>query len=199
MKKLFVLNLLLVSLLCQAQNNPSFGAKLARAGESIEDSSIVYDGSYRSIDYPGGDVPKTIGVCTDVIIRAYRVLEVDLQELVHKDILKNKSAYKNLKNVDTNIDHRRVPNMCKFFERHGKVLPITDDPKDYKPGDIIWWNLSEKGVVNHIGIVVNKISADQKRHLIIHNIGFGQNVDDFLFGAKIVGHYSYASITKKGG
>jgi hypothetical protein len=164
---------------------------LANAGVSIEDASIMYDGSYYRIDYPDGDVPANIGVCTDVIIRAYRVLGVDLQKEVHEDVLKNNAAYSRVKKVDKNIDHRRVPNLTTFFKRHGKVLPITTNASDYKPGDVVWWNLSETGSLDHIGLVINQKSDDGERFLVIHNIGGGQVIEDFLFNAKIVGHYSY--------
>ena len=169
----------------------SFDLKLANAGESIEDADITYDGSYYNLDYPGGDVPANIGVCTDVIVRAYRILGIDLQKEIHEDVIQDIEAYRGIKKADKNIDHRRVPNLATFFKRHGKVLSISDNSTDYKPGDIIWWNLSNEGSLNHIGLVVNKKSSDGKRYLVIHNIGAGQNIGDFLFGAKIVGHYSY--------
>lgn len=192
MKNYFCLLFLTLSIVLNAQSKSvSFDIKLANAGVSIEDASIVYDGSYYSIDYPDGDVPANIGVCTDVIIRAYRVIGVDLQKEVHEDVLKNNAAYSGVKRVDKNIDHRRVPNLATFFKRHGKVLPITSKASDYKPGDVIWWNLSETGSLNHIGLVVNQKSDDGERFLVIHNMGGGQVIEDFLFNAKIVGHYSY--------
>lgn len=192
MKNYFCLLFLTLSIVLNAQSKSvSFDIKLANAGVSIEDASIMYDGSYYSIDYPDGDVPANIGVCTDVIIRAYRVLGVDLQKEVHEDVLKNNAAYSGVKRVDKNIDHRRVPNLATFFKRHGKVLPITSKASDYKPGDVIWWNLSETGSLNHIGLVVNQKSDDGERFLVIHNMGGGQVIEDFLFNAKIVGHYSY--------
>jgi uncharacterized protein YijF (DUF1287 family) len=192
MKKLLTFCFFVTSIAFYSQVNPSpFNVKLANAGEAIESSAIVYDGSYYSIDYPDGDVPDSIGVCTDVIIRAYRILGIDLQKEIHEDILHNKMAYGIVKSADKNIDHRRVPNLATFFKRHGKVLVISKTPSDYKPGDVICWNLAETGSLNHIGLVVNKKSSDGKRNLVIHNIGAGQNIGDFLFGAKIVGHYSY--------
>jgi len=192
MKNYFCLLFLTLSIVLNAQSKSvSFDIKLANAGVSIEDASIIYDGSYYSIDYPDGDVPANIGVCTDVIIRAYRVIGVDLQKEVHEDVLKNNAAYSGVKRVDKNIDHRRVPNLATFFKRHGKVLPITSKASDYKPGDVIWWNLSETGSLNHIGLVVNQKSDDEERFLVIHNMGGGQVIEDFLFNAKIVGHYSF--------
>ena len=146
-----------------------------------------------SIKYPNGDVPSDRGVCTDVVIRAYRNLGIDLQKEVHEDMKENFSAYpKNwgLKTTDKNIDHRRVPNLMKFFERHNAKLSITDNSIDYKPGDLVCWNLG--GAITHIGIVVDKKSNDGKRNLIVHNIGGGQVLADCLFEYKIIGHYRYS-------
>jgi hypothetical protein len=193
MKRLLCFSFILFSIVatCQ-QSSDLFNNKLAIAGESIENSAIIYDGSYYSIDYPNGDVSSSIGVCTDVIIRAYRVLGIDLQKELHEDVIANREAYVRIKKPDKNIDHRRVPNLATFFKLHGEILPITDNASDYRPGDIIWWNLSSDGVLNHIGLVVTEKSKDGKRHLVIHNIGGGQNIDDFLFGAQIVGHYAFS-------
>lgn len=167
--------------------------------KQLVDSTIVlthdkvsYDPSYFSIGYPNGDVPKDKGVCTDVIIRAYRKLGIDLQKEVHEDMKANFEQYpKNwgLKTTDKNIDHRRVPNLMKFFERHGDVRPISNNPLDYFPGDIICWNLG--GGITHIGIVMDKKSNDNKRYLIVHNIGGGQVMQDFLFDYERIGHYRY--------
>ncbi len=178
-----------LALLTTAQS--PFKEKLSDAGISLSKDFVTYDGSYRNIKYPNGDVPPHIGVCTDVIIRAYRKVGIDLQKLIHEDIITNRSLYKGIKKPDTNIDHRRVPNMCKFFKNNGKSLTISDNPKDYKPGDIIWWKIGGPSGMNHVGLVVNKKSTDGKRYLVVHNIGGGQNIDDFLFRAYIHGHYSY--------
>jgi len=153
---------------------------------------VVYDPSYFSIDYPGGDIPKEKGVCTDVIIRAYRKVGIDLQKEVHEDMKANFGEYpKNwgLSNTDKNIDHRRVPNLMKFFSRNGIVKPKSTNPKDYTPGDIVCWNLG--GGITHIGLVVNRKSTDNKRYLIVHNIGGGQVLADCLFDFEIIGHYRY--------
>ncbi len=167
--------------------------------EKLSDSTIIltkqdvtYDPSYFSIDYPGGDVPEGKGVCTDVIIRAYRKLGIDLQKEVHEDMRANFNTYPKkwgLSRPDKNIDHRRVPNLMTFLERHGEVKPITDDPDDYSEGDIVCWDLG--GGVTHIGLVVNKKSSDGKRNLIVHNIGGGQVLADCLFDFKIIGHYRF--------
>ena len=171
----------------------NFFKKLSLAALSITNENIIYDGSYRKLKYPNGDVPKNIGVCTDVIIRCYRKLGIDLQKEVHEDMKKNFHLYPSqkkwgLKKADSNIDHRRVPNLMKFFSRKGKVLPITKNPKDYLSGDIVC-NLVQG--LPHIAIVIHLKSKDGKRNLIVHNIGFGQVVEDGLFEFPIIGHYRY--------
>jgi uncharacterized protein YijF (DUF1287 family) len=166
--------------------------KLSDAALELTQQRVVYDPSYFTIPYPNGDVPEGKGVCTDVVIRAYRKLGIDLQQKVHEDIKANFSRYPNkwgLHKPDKNIDHRRVPNLQTFFTRHGKSLPITSEDKDYQPGDIVTWDLG--GGVTHIGIVVNKKAADGKRNLVVHNIGNGQELSDCLFTFKITGHYQY--------
>lgn len=169
----------------------TFFDSLSMASIPLSKDEVTYDGSYRSMSYPNGDVPVNIGVCTDVIIRAYRKMGIDLQKEIHEDILKNKASYWRVKDPDTNIDHRRVPNMQVFFKLNGKVLPISNEPNDYEPGDIVCWKLGGKGGIDHIGLVVNRKSIDEKRNLVIHNIGGGQNIEDFLFGDLIVGHYRF--------
>lgn len=163
---------------------------LSSAALELTKDEVVYDPSYFSIKYPNGDVPKGKGVCTDVIIRAYRKLGIDLQKEVHEDMKANFNLYPKiwgLNSTDKNIDHRRVPNLMTFFSRKGTVKPITKNPDDYKPGDIICWNLG--GAITHTGIVVNKKSQDNKRFMIVHNIGAGQVLQDCLFSFKIIGHY----------
>ena len=159
---------------------------------SLTHQDVVYDPSYFSIDYPNGDVPKDRGVCTDVVIRAYRKIGIDLQKNVHEDMLANFKRYPKiwgLKKTDKNIDHRRVPNLMTYFQRMNSSKPITQNGDDYIPGDIVCWNLG--GATTHIGIVVNKKSNDKKRYLIVHNIGSGQVLEDCLFDYKIIGHYRY--------
>lgn len=173
-----------------AQND--FAAKLSDAAITLTKQTVEYDPQYFSISYPNGDVPAGKGVCTDVVIRAYRKVGIDLQKEVHEDMKANFSLYpKNwaLKTTDKNIDHRRVPNLMKYFSRFGTVKPITSNAADYKPGDIVAWNLTAS--VTHIGIVVNKKSPDGQRYMIVHNIGQGQVMDDVLFAYTIIGHYSY--------
>lgn len=173
-----------------AQDN--FAFKLSQAAIEITSDRVTYDPQYFRIEYPNGDIPSNKGVCTDVIIRAYRKLGIDLQKEVHEDMASNFNKYpKNweLKSTDTNIDHRRVPNLMVFFARHGRLKKISSDPEDYLPGDIVTWDLGNG--ITHIGIVVNKKSSDQKRNLIVHNIGNGQEISDCLFTFKITGHYTY--------
>ena len=165
---------------------------LSAAAISLTLQEVRYDPAYFTIAYPNGDVPANKGVCTDVVIRAYRKLGIDLQKEVHEDMAANFSFYPKawgLSHPDKNIDHRRVPNLMAFFARKGATKSISNNPADYKPGDIVCWNLS--GGITHIGIVVNKKSADNKRCLIVHNIGGGQVLADCLFSYKIIGHYRY--------
>lgn len=173
-----------------AQNK--FTDKLAQAAISLTNQKVEYDPTYFSITYPGGDVPANKGVCTDVIIRAYRKLGIDLQKEVHEDMKVNFSKYPakwGLKQPDKNIDHRRVPNLMTFFSRFGTTKKISTEAKDYLPGDIVCWNLG--GAITHIGIVSKNKSKDGKRNLIIHNIGHGQVEEDILFEFKIIGHYVF--------
>jgi uncharacterized protein YijF (DUF1287 family) len=158
----------------------------------LTEQEVTYDPSYFSIDYPNGDIPGDKGVCSDVIIRAYRLVGIDLQKDIHEDMKANFDEYPKiwgLEKPDKNIDHRRVPNLMTLFERNGTVKPITNKPEDYLPGDIVCWDLG--GGITHIGIVVHIKSRDGLRHLIVHNIGAGQVIEDCLFEFKIIGHYRY--------
>lgn len=187
----FILSIL-TCLFIVAQGYSQSGQKLADAAMELTKQDVVYDPSYYSIPYPNGDVPSDKGVCTDVVIRAYRMLDIDLQKEVHEDMRAHFSVYpKNwgLTKTDRNIDHRRVPNLMKYFERKGASLPLSKDPKDYLPGDIVTWNLG-RGMV-HIGIVVDRKTSDGKRPLIVHNIGAGQVAEDILFKYTITGHYRW--------
>lgn len=172
----------------------TFDQRLSSAALSIIDSSIAYDPAYFAIQYPNGDIPADKGVCTDVVIRSYRKLGIDLQKEVHEDMIENFKLYPNLKRwgmtkTDTNIDHRRVPNLEVFFERKGTKLPVTQNPSDYKTGEIVTWMINNK--LPHIGIITNKKSKDGERNLIVHNVGGGQVLEDCLFEYKIVGHYKF--------
>ena len=190
MKYLLTLLLFLSLQICNAQSD--FYAGLASAAFDLTKQNVEYDPRYFVIDYPNGDIPEGRGVCTDVIIRAYRKLGIDLQKEVHEDMKENFSAYPNywgLSYTDKNIDHRRVPNLMTFFSRKGTILPVSLKPDDYFPGDIVCWNLG--GGITHIGIVSDKKSTDNNRYQIIHNIGAGQVLADCLFDFKIIGHYRY--------
>lgn len=170
----------------------TFEKQLSSAAIELTNDHVTYDPSYFSIPYPHGDVPADKGVCTDVVIRAYRKVGIDLQKKVHEDMVSNFSLYPKLwglTKTDKNIDHRRVPNLMTFFSRHGGVKSISEEASDYLPGDIVCWNLG--GAITHIGIVVDKKSTDGERYLIVHNIGGGQVLADCLFDYKIIGHYTY--------
>jgi uncharacterized protein YijF (DUF1287 family) len=187
-----VLLFLLVILANQSLAQDTFLPKLSSAAIELTKQNVQYDPSYFSMPYPNGDVPAAKGVCTDVIIRAYRKLGIDLQKEVHEDMATNFKLYPQkwgLKKTDKNIDHRRVPNLMTFFGRHGTTLKKSKEAKDYFPGDIVAWNLG--GNITHIGIVINKKSEDNQRFLIVHNIGNGQEISDCLFQYEIIGHYRY--------
>lgn len=149
-----------------------------------------YDPSYRSLAYPNGDVPLETGVCSDVVIRAFRRAGIDLQVLVHEDMKRNFGAYPKswgMRAPDKNIDHRRVPNLATFFRRKGHALSVTQRGADYKPGDIVTWKLSSD--VPHIGIVSDVRRGDH--YLMVHNIGGGAQIEDVLFSYEVTGHYRW--------
>lgn len=202
MKPIYFLLIFLMFITCGLKENNSvvkvspnsFDNKLSAAAISIIDANIVYTPTYVSIKYPNGDVPPKTGVCTDVVIRAYRILGIDLQKEVHEDMVKKFSLYPNIKkwglhSTDTNIDHRRVPNLEVFFGRKGNKLPITDNADDYKTGELVTWMIANK--YPHIGIITNKKTPDGKHLMIVHNVGSGQVLEDCLFDWKIVGHFKY--------
>ncbi len=187
----FLILFLLSNLVCYSQALLT-EKTLSDYALELTQQQVEYDPSYFSIEYPNGDVPENKGVCTDVIIRAYRKMGVDLQQLIHEDMKSNFNEYPNnwgLKRTDRNIDHRRVPNLMTYFRRNNAELKITNDPKDYQPGNLVVWDLGRG--LTHIGIVVDKKSNDGKRYLIVHNIGSGQVLEDVLFDFKIIGHYKY--------
>lgn len=191
MKKYFSILIVMLSVVLLKAQNP-FAQKLSDAALSLIKNKVTYDPAYFVITYPNGDVPADKGVCTDVVIRAYRKLGTDLQKEVHEDMAKNFSKYPKtwgLKKPDTNIDHRRVPNLQVFFAKFGKSKSIETKPELFIPGDIVTWILP--GNLTHIGMVVNRKSADGKRYQIVHNIGKGQVMEDCLFKFKITGHYQY--------
>jgi uncharacterized protein len=187
---IILLIIFMQSLFLKAQED--FFRNLSKAAIELTTDKVKYDPSYYSISYPNGDIPADRGVCTDVIIRAYRKLGIDLQKEVHEDMVAHFHLYpKNwgLQRPDNNIDHRRVPNLMTFFSRHGEALKVSNKAGDYLPGDIVCWNLG--GGTTHIGIVVDKKTTNGKRNLIVHNIGGGQELADCLFQYQIIGHYRY--------
>jgi hypothetical protein len=171
-----------------------FTRRLVAAAVQRSTVHVRYVPDYVRIPYPGGDVPADTGVCTDEIIRIYRKLGIDLQKEVHEDIVANFREYPRKwrwlsPQPDTNIDHRRVPNLMVFFRRDGESLPITANAADYSPGDIVAWDLG--GGQTHIGMVVDRQPLLAKRYMILHNVGRGPQIEDVLFDWKIIGHYRY--------
>ena len=151
-----------------------------------------YDPSYVALDYPGGDVPEKTGVCSDVVVRAFRKAGIDLQKEVHEDMKLARSEYPRKWGAigpDRNIDHRRVLNLMTYFTRQGKSLPLSNSSTDYQPGDIVAWELTSG--IDHIGIVTNMLSDSEDRYLIVHNIGAGTRIEDVLFVWTIKGHYRF--------
>jgi uncharacterized protein len=191
MNRWLIVLLLLVAATARADEARGFTKVLVESARTQIGVTTRYDPSYRTIVFPGGDVPPDRGVCSDVIIRAYRGAGIDLQLLVNRDMRDNFAAYPrlwHLSHPDPNIDHRRVPNLAVFLARHGRRLPVTSAPEDYAPGDIVTWRLPFGAA--HIGVI-----ADQRqdgRPLVIHNIGFGAQLEDVLFAFEITGHYRYA-------
>lgn len=152
--------------------------------------TFEYDPAYAKLDYPGGDVPIERGVCADVIVRAFRSAGVDLQKEVHEDMTRSFAAYParwGLRRPDSNIDHRRVPNLMTFFSRGGKSVPITRNSADYIPGDVVSWELENHST--HIGLVVDAVADGTPNYLMVHNIGSGARIEDVLMAWKITGHY----------
>ncbi|MDD3007085.1 MAG: DUF1287 domain-containing protein [Candidatus Pacebacteria bacterium] len=167
-----------------------FTKNIVKAAVEQTTKKVIYDPAYFQIDYPNGDIPSNRGVCTDVIIRAYRSAGVDLQKEVHEDMVKNFGLYPDkwgLAETDTNIDHRRVPNLQVFFRRFGEELEISKNPGSYRPSDIVTWDMPSGRP--HIGLVSN--FSKNGVPLIVHNIGAGPKIDDVLFDYKISGHYRY--------
>lgn len=197
--KVLVLIVLFLSQLIVASVQAGSGSdrfidRLLAAAKERTMHNVRYDGRYLRIPYPKGDVPDNLGVCTDVVVRTYRKVGIDLQKRVHEDMKAYFSVYPSkriwgLSRPDTNIDHRRVANLQVFFKRFGKSLRISGSPSDYAPGDLVTWMLP--GNLPHIGIVSNQRSTDGKRPKIIHNIGAGPVVEDMMFDYPITGHYRY--------
>jgi len=167
-------------------------ARLIAAAVDQTTRPVRYDGAYRRIPYPMGDVPADTGVCTDVVIRAYRALGIDLQQRVHEDMRADFGAYPRawgMAHPDPNIDHRRVPNLQTFFRRRGASLARSEDPAGYAAGDLVTWMLP--GNLPHIGVVIDRRSTDGRRPLVVHNIGRGPEIEDMLVKFPITGHFRY--------
>ena len=187
--------LLILSFFTLTQTNEKeFYQKLSKAAIELTKQRVTYNPEYFKISYPKGDVPQQFGVCTDVVIRAYRLMGIDLQKLVHQDMEKNFNRYPQnwgLKAPDSNIDHRRVPNLMVFFKRFGKELPMSTNAKDYLPGDIVCWKVGTAYL--HIGLLVDFYDKDNATPYAVHNIGAGQVMENMLFKYKIIGHYRYGT------
>lgn len=174
-----------------ANSSPNLKLVIDGATDQVG-KTTSYDPSYQKINYPNGDVPIETGVCSDVIVRAFRKAGIDLQKDVHEDMKGNFSAYSTkwgLNGTDVNIDHRRVPNLQTFFTRKGKLQSSNTTSSDFLPGDVVTWDLG--GGVDHVGMVTNVWFKPSQRYLIVHNIGGGTRMEDVLFAWKITGHYRY--------
>jgi uncharacterized protein len=189
-RRAFVIASAFVTMGCSSS---SYGEKLVRSAKQQIGETKVYDPAYVKLDFPAGDVPRDRGVCSDVVIRAYRdALGLDLQELVNDDMRKNFVLYPTrwgLKRPDHNIDHRRVPNLQVFFSRFGKRLPVSTNPADYCEGDLVTMKVA--GRLPHIGIISNSRSSVTRQPLVIHNIGQGTQEDDILTAFEIDGHFAF--------
>lgn len=186
----------LASAVATLQNEDTFSASLAAAALKRTEQNIVYDPTYYQISFPGGDIPANKGTCTEVLIRSYRSLGIDLQKEVNEDMSRSFRQYPqlwNLRGPDTNIDHRRVPNLQRFFSRKGESLPLSSSPSDYRSGDLVAWRLLDGAT--HIGIVVPGPGSKSSEPWIVHNIGSGPKWEDGLFSYDIIGHYRYSPPT----
>ena len=174
------------------KTNPTPNEKLIAAAIEQVGITTEYDPAYAKLTFPNGDVPLKTGVCADVVVRAFRQAAVDLQKEINSDMKRSFAKYPkkwSAKSADANIDHRRVPNLMTWFERQGKTQPLSTEPKDYLPGDVVAWDLG-KGLT-HIGLLSDVKNSGQNNYLIIHNIGAGAQLEDRLFEWKIIGHYRY--------
>ena len=173
-----------------AQAPESVVARVLEGAERQVGVTVLYDGSYRRLAYPGGDVPPDRGVCTDVLVRAFRNAGIDLQRLVHEDMKRDFGAYPKawgLSRPDRNIDHRRVPNLATFFARHGERLPLSSDAADYRPGEVVTWRLPSG--LPHVGLVSARVVDG--RLLVVHNVGAGTVFEDVLLAWPVTGRYRY--------
>lgn len=180
----------------QLDKDGSFGAKFAKAALMRTESEVVYDLTYRVIDFPNGDIPADRGKAEDVIVRSYRALGTDLQLLINDDMTQHFREYPRywgLSETDPNVDHRRTPNLQRFFVRHGESLVTSNSAEDYAFGDVVVWHLPENQPqrASHIGIIVpgpGKLSGEK---WIVHNNGSGPKWENELFSYPIIGHYRF--------
>jgi|ERR1051326_478514 uncharacterized protein YijF (DUF1287 family) len=187
--RLIVSVLISVGAVCHAESWSVDAGKLVTSARSQIGVTIKYDSSYQKIDYPGGDVPREKGVCSDVVVRSLREQGIDLQKEVHEDMAAHFSKYPQrwkLGKPDTNIDHRRVLNLMTFFQRRGCEMEISRLGGSYRAGDIVAWDLG--GGVTHIGVISDR-TIKKGVPLVIHNIGRGVQEEDILFQYEIIGHY----------
>lgn len=185
-------------LIASLKESKTFGNDLAAAALAHSGQDISYDPSYYKIDYPNGDVPSNKGVAADVLIRTYREMDMDLQQLVHEDMTENFRVYPQLWSAsgpDTNIDHRRVANLQRFFERKGESLSVSRNAADYKPGDIVVWSLANAEM--HIGIVVPGPGGRSNEAWVVHNMGVGVKWENVLFDYSIQRHFRFPAETAK--
>jgi hypothetical protein len=175
---------------------PLIGSAASKRAQALATSAMeqvgkttLYDPAYVKLAYPGGDVPLDRGVCTDVLVRAFRALGVDLQRELHEDMKAHFSSYPTLwglRRPDPNIDHRRVQNLRTWFQRRGRAVPVSARGEEYWPGDVVTMDVDG---LAHIALVSTTLSSDGTRFLIVHNIGEGTRVEDRLFEFPITGHY----------
>lgn len=176
----------------EAQTRPPESRLTVLIAAAVEQSGVTtsYDPAYVKLPYPNGDLPINTGVCSDVLIRAFRKIGLDLQKTIHEDMVKHFQKYPKawgLRKPDANIDHRRVLNLMCFFKRKGWEIPISTRQQDYLPGDIVAWRLDNN--LPHIGLVTDQVGPLSGNHLLCHNIGQGVQIEDAVFAWKIIGHF----------
>ena len=179
-------------LISELERSNEQGAKLASIALAHSGENVVFDPAYYKIDYPGGDIAPGKGSAADVIIRCYRRFGIDLQREVHEDMTENFRNYPQLWGAtmaDTNIDHRRIPNLERFLERKGQTITPTREPADYQPGDIVVWSLAD--AEKHIGIVVPGPGNRSHEPWVVHHKDTVIKWEDVLFDNVIEGHFRY--------
>ena len=185
-------------LISTLEHSNDFGSRLAAAALAHSSEQVSYDPSYYKIAYPNGDVPSGKGVAADVIVRCYRKLGIDLQVLVHEDMVEDFRHYPQLWDAsapDTNIDHRRVENLKKFFERKGETLTPSRNAMEYRPGDIVVWSFGN--AETHIGIIVPGPGDRQNESWVVDNMGAGVKWENILFDYNIEHHFRYQVAAEK--